>query len=122
MNLKSLVFLVSLLLTTLQTIAQPNIATQKAADIATQRLEQELTQLAKGKVGVCAVHLESGKQVSMNLRERFPMASTVKVAIAVFVGDSPMPLAEREQTIAHSARAIYDYFLYQPPVVPTSAR
>ena len=75
-----------LLLTTLRIIAQPTAVNQKSVDIATQRLEQELAQLAKlakGKVGVCALHLESGKQVSMNLRERFPMASTVKVAIAV---------------------------------------
>lgn len=63
-----------------------NAQTTKTADIATQRLEQELAQiakLAKGKVGVCALHLESGKQVSLNLQERFPMASTIKVAIAV---------------------------------------
>ena len=60
--------------------------TQKGPDIVTQRLNQELeriVKLAKGKVGVCAVHLESGKQVSLNLQERFPMASTIKVAIAV---------------------------------------
>ena len=86
MTPKLLSLLVSLLLTTLHIVAQPTTTTQKPADIATQRLEQELAQiakLAKGKVGVCAMHLESGKQVSMNLRERFPMASTVKVAIAV---------------------------------------
>ncbi|RRB02464.1 class A beta-lactamase [Larkinella rosea] len=55
-------------------------------NVAEQRLNQELeriAKLAKGKVGVCAVHLESGKQISLNLQERFPMASTVKVAIAV---------------------------------------
>ncbi|GAB4040577.1 class A beta-lactamase [Spirosoma jeollabukense] len=55
-------------------------------DVASQRLQQELERivtLAKGKVGVCAVHLESGKQVSLNLQERFAMASTIKVAIAV---------------------------------------
>lgn len=54
--------------------------------IAEQRLNQELERialLAKGKVGVSAVHLESGKQISLNLHEKFPMASTVKVAIAV---------------------------------------
>jgi beta-lactamase class A len=44
------------------------------------------------------------------------------IAIAVFVGDSPMPLTEREQVIAHTARSIYDYFLYQPPVLSTSSR
>jgi beta-lactamase class A len=59
---------------------------QQTSPIVEQRLNQELeriAKLAKGKVGFCAVHLESGKQVAMNLQERFPMASTVKVAIAV---------------------------------------
>jgi beta-lactamase class A len=67
-------------------LAQSSTSPAKPSDIATQRLEQELAQIAKlarGKVGICALHLESGKQVSMNLQERFPMASTVKVAIAV---------------------------------------
>ncbi len=71
-----------LLLANLQGSAQ----TTKPADIATQRLQQELesiAKLAKGKVGICAVHLESGRQISMNVQERFPMASTIKVAIAV---------------------------------------
>jgi len=55
-------------------------------DVANPRLQNELeriARLAKGKVGVCAIHLESGKQVSLNLKEAFPMASTIKVAIAV---------------------------------------
>ncbi|CAG4990418.1 Extended-spectrum beta-lactamase PER-1 [Dyadobacter sp. CECT 9275] len=59
---------------------------QTGKDIAAGRLEREMeriAKLAKGKVGIYAVHLESGMEVSMNLKERFPMASTVKVAIAV---------------------------------------
>ncbi|GAB3319123.1 class A beta-lactamase [Larkinella ripae] len=55
-------------------------------NVAEQRLNQELeriARLAKGKVGVCALHLESGRQISLNRHEKFPMASTVKVAIAV---------------------------------------
>lgn len=70
----------------LSVCAQPVQSISKPADIATQRLERELARiatLAKGKVGICALHLESGKQVSLNVQERFPMASTVKVAIAV---------------------------------------
>ncbi len=65
---------------------EPEPAVQPTSLIVEQRLNQELeriAKLAKGKVGLCAVHLESGQQVSMNLQERFPMASTVKVAIAV---------------------------------------
>lgn len=68
-----------------KTVAAP-AAALPVSTIAEQRLNQELeriAKLAKGKVGLSAVHLESGKQISMNLQERFPMASTVKVAIAV---------------------------------------
>ncbi|RAK03107.1 beta-lactamase class A [Larkinella arboricola] len=60
--------------------------TQPVLNIAEQRLNQELeriAKLAKGKVGLCAVHLESGQRISLNVQEKFPMASTVKVAIAV---------------------------------------
>jgi beta-lactamase class A len=51
-----------------------------------QRLERELARLAKaagGTVGVSAVHIESGRRVALNPTERFPMASTYKVPIAV---------------------------------------
>lgn len=56
------------------------------AEPVLQRLGRELTRLAKaagGTVGVSAVHLESGRRVAMNPNERFPMASTYKVPIAV---------------------------------------
>ncbi|UFH54608.1 class A beta-lactamase [Spirosoma sp. KNUC1025] len=65
--------------------AQTGSAVKNASDVATQRVQQELeriAKLAKGRVGVCALHLESGKQLSLNPQERFPMASTIKVAIA----------------------------------------
>ncbi|WP_420150947.1 class A beta-lactamase [Spirosoma sp.] len=65
--------------------AQSVSAKSTTTDVAAQRLQQELeriAQLAKGKVGVCALHLESGKQISLNSQDRFAMASTVKVAIA----------------------------------------
>jgi len=55
-------------------------------DVVNIHLEKELeriAKLAKGKVGISAVHLESGKRISMNLHEKYPMASTVKIAIAV---------------------------------------
>lgn len=57
----------------------------RGADVATQRLSQEMdriARLAKGRVGVSALHLESGRQVRLNPTDSFPMASTVKVAIA----------------------------------------
>jgi beta-lactamase class A len=50
------------------------------------RLEAEIERFARGAggtVGVSAVHLESGRSISLNGGERFPMASTYKVPIAV---------------------------------------
>ncbi len=50
------------------------------------RLEQELTRLAAaagGVVGVGVVHFETGREVYVSRGERFPMASTYKVPIAV---------------------------------------
>jgi len=49
-------------------------------------LEREMARLAKGAggvVGVAAIHLETGRQVSLNGGERFPMASAFKIPIAV---------------------------------------
>jgi beta-lactamase class A len=49
------------------------------------RLEQELLRLSGisgGKVGIWATHIESGKTISQNGKERFPMASAYKVAIS----------------------------------------
>ncbi|MBI1723787.1 MAG: class A beta-lactamase [Gemmatimonadetes bacterium] len=37
-----------------------------------------------------------------------------RVAIAVFVKGSTRPLEERERAIAHIARAVHDYFLFNP--------
>jgi beta-lactamase class A len=59
---------------------------QTASDPALQRLDREIARLSTvsgGVVGVTAIHLETGRRVSMNGTERFPMASTFKVPIAV---------------------------------------
>jgi beta-lactamase class A len=56
------------------------------SDPALQRLEREIARLSTvsgGVVGVTAIHLETGRRVSMNGTERFPMASTFKVPIAM---------------------------------------
>ncbi|MGD0623736.1 MAG: class A beta-lactamase [Thermodesulfobacteriota bacterium] len=56
------------------------------ADAPFQRLEREITRAAKsagGTVGVSAIHIESGRRIALNSSERFPMASTYKVPIAV---------------------------------------
>jgi beta-lactamase class A len=55
-------------------------------DPGLERLEREIARLAPlagGRVGVAAVHLESGREVFFNRAEPFPMASTYKVPIAV---------------------------------------
>jgi beta-lactamase class A len=56
------------------------------ADVPFQRVEREITRAAKtagGTVGVSAIHIESGRRIALNSSERFPMASTYKVPIAV---------------------------------------
>jgi beta-lactamase class A len=50
------------------------------------RLERELARMVKvtdGTVGVAAIHLESGRRVTLNNGDRYPMASTFKVPVAV---------------------------------------
>ena len=50
------------------------------------RLQREIHRLsvpAQGQVGVGAIHLESGREVYVRGHERFPMASSYKVPIAV---------------------------------------
>jgi beta-lactamase class A len=67
-----------------QTPAKPDANT--IADVALRRLEREITRSAKsagGTVGVSASHIESGRRIALNSNERFPMASTYKVPIAV---------------------------------------
>ncbi|MDE2921463.1 MAG: class A beta-lactamase [Acidobacteriota bacterium] len=44
---------------------------------------ERLAEASLGTVGVAAIHLESGRGVLLNGNERFPMASTYKVPIAV---------------------------------------
>ncbi len=68
--------------------APAHAQTEAVADPALVRLEREIARLAEiagGVVGVAALHLESGRRVSLNGGERFPMASTYKVPIAVQV-------------------------------------
>ena len=67
-----------------------------AVDGALRRLEMEIVRaakLAEGTVGVSAVHLESGQRISFNAKERFPLASTFKLPIAVQI----FTLADRRE-------------------------
>jgi beta-lactamase class A len=55
-------------------------------DLAFRRLRGEIARAADsagGTVGMSAVHLESSRRVGFQSRERFPMASTYKIPIAV---------------------------------------
>lgn len=64
--------------------AQAAVAT--APDPGLGRLEAEIGRLAEiagGEVGVGAIHLETSREVYLNPGERFPMASSYKVPIAV---------------------------------------
>lgn len=64
--------------------AGPSAWAQGDASLA--RLEREIARLASiagGRVGVAAVHIETGRWVALNPQERFPMASTYKVPIAI---------------------------------------
>lgn len=56
-----------------------------AQEPALQRLQTEVERLATGGgvVGVTALHVESGRRISLRGTEGFPMASTVKVPLAV---------------------------------------
>lgn len=62
-------------------ISQPD-----PAAIYEQRLKSEierLSQISGGKLGVTALHIESGKRFTQNGNEPFPMASSYKIPIAV---------------------------------------
>jgi beta-lactamase class A len=63
-----------------------SLSSLTAADSQLLRLEREMervSQIAGGVVGASAIHLESGRKVSFHGDERFPMASTFKIPIAV---------------------------------------
>ncbi|MBK9314964.1 MAG: class A beta-lactamase [Acidobacteria bacterium] len=61
-------------------------ATAQTPDPVLQRLEREIARLGQtsgGVTGASIIHLESGRRVSLNGNQRFPMASSYKVPIAV---------------------------------------
>jgi beta-lactamase class A len=58
----------------------------QSADPNLRRLESEIVRLSTvsgGRVGIGIIHLETGRELFVNGTEPFPMASTVKVPIAV---------------------------------------
>ncbi|MBD2754962.1 class A beta-lactamase [Spirosoma validum] len=84
-NLLTVTFLCCSLLSFAQKAKTTKSAPAQPAFTVPVRLEQELLRLSSlsgGKVGVCATHLESGRTITQNPKEPFPMASSYKVAIA----------------------------------------
>jgi len=68
-----------------------------AADVVLQRAVRQIELVSKatdGVVGVSATHIESGRTISLRGSDAFPMASSVKVPIAVQV----MKLVDSGQT------------------------
>ncbi|MGH7458141.1 MAG: class A beta-lactamase [Longimicrobiaceae bacterium] len=64
--------------------AQAAVAAATDPGLARLRAEIErLAEIAGGEVGVGVIHLESGREAYLNRGERFPMASSYKVPIAV---------------------------------------
>ena len=66
--------------------ALSSVAASQTPDPNLRLLEAEigrLSAIAGGKVGVGIIHIESGRELFVNGNEPFPMASTVKVPIAV---------------------------------------
>ena len=81
--MKLMSFVLSTLISSLCVVG---FAQAPAADVSLQRLEREIARLASsagGIVGVSAIHIESGRRVSVNGDARFPMASVYKVPIAI---------------------------------------
>jgi beta-lactamase class A len=62
--------------------ASPQAQASKPARVAMEAEIARIAQTSGGRVGVYAQHLESGLVLSLNENERFPMASTFKVAVA----------------------------------------
>jgi beta-lactamase class A len=92
-----------------------------------QRLEREIGRAAKlsgGTVGVSAIHMETERRVDFNSKERFPMASTYKVPIAVqFLSRvdrgevSLAQMVEIKQCDLHPGSGILTDLLNKPGVV-----
>lgn len=57
------------------------------SDFPKERLREKIAQTAQGRVGVTATVLETGKSVSLNGNQRFPMQSVYKLPIAMAILD-----------------------------------
>jgi len=120
------IFFLSLATTGLAPIAAES-ETSPMADVAGRRLQNEIERAAKsggGIVGVCALHLESGRKIDFNARERFPMASVYKIPIAVQLlsrvdrGEIKIDqMIELEPSDLHPGSGMLTPFLHKPGVI-----
>jgi beta-lactamase class A len=90
-SVKKRLFLVSrLILLTLLTSGQSPAWAEEAQSPQMSTVVAEIGRIgkaAKGTVGVAAIHLETGREIAYNANEFFPMASTVKIAVAAKIID-----------------------------------
>lgn len=94
----------------------PSVAqvSSRTSEPSLQQIEQQICQvasLARGSMGVSAVEITTGRQISVNDDEPFPMASTYKVPIALQLLHQVS--RGQKQVIAQVSRLIYDFFTSQ---------
>jgi beta-lactamase class A len=63
----------------------PGIQNNTKDDSQTEKIIAQFAQIAGGTVGVSAVHIETGRRLTLNNSERFPMASSYKFPIALAI-------------------------------------
>jgi beta-lactamase class A len=78
---------------------------------AVERAVARLAEASGGRVGVTAIHVETGRRVSLNGGERFPMASTFKFPLALrvlrMVDDGELELDQPVTLTPHDYRLGY---------------
>ena len=77
-------------------ILASSAAAQKPDVSALETTFQRISEAARGRVGIALIHLESGTTIEVRGHERFPMASIVKLPIAIEVLKQ---VAERKLTL-----------------------
>ena len=110
---KSVAFVLGLL--SLALVA-PAVASAQAGGKVEGRLKSEIIRIAaesKGTVGVAAIHLPSGARVEHNAGQPFPMASALKLPLAVYA----LHLGERGRIPLDRALPVSRQQLIEPGVL-----
>ncbi len=90
-----------------------------AAGQSAPLLEQELSRLqtsSEAVLGISVLHLESGRTASLNSQDLFPMASTIKVPVAVHI----LKLVDRKQLKLDTRVVLEEYDVYPSTYGPIS--